>query len=559
MRIRNAKAMVTLLVCACGCAPTTKGPADVDRAESPAEDVPIFEGLGAHRRPVTTTSKDAQRYFDQGLAFMYAFNHDEAIRSFRRAAALDPKCAMAEWGVAIANGPHINFPALPPERARAAHEALARAVALSSGASEVERALIAALQKRHADPEPEDRKPLDEAYAGAMREVWRAHPHDADVGALFAEAMMDLRPWDLWTREGAPQPGTDEVVATLEAVLADSPQHPLANHLYIHAVEASPRPERADVAAERLRTLAPGLGHLVHMPTHIDVRTGRWDAAIASNRAAIVADARYAAKRPRQGFYRLYMSHNRHMLTFAAMMTARSKLSVETIGEMVAAIPAEWARENAGIADGFLAMPYEVRMRFGRWDEILAEPEPPEQFPLSRALRRYARGVALAAKGDVAAAREEQAAFLRAKAAIAEDATFGNNSARTLASIAERVLDGEILFREGKRAEGIAELRRAVAIEDGLRYDEPPDWIQPVRHALGAALLKAGRPVEAEEVYREDLARLPENAWSLHGLARSLRVQKKDDEAKLVEARLARATREADVELTSSCMCLPGI
>ncbi len=548
------RGVYALFVCwVAACAPTPRAPAK----PVVSEDVPLFEGLGTLHRPITTSSPEAQRYFDQGLAFLYAFNHDESIRSFRKAAALDPSCAMAEWGVALANGPHINFPMLPPARAKAAHAAMARAKTLS--ASPLERELIAALDKRYHDPEPDDRKPLDEAYAAAMRAVHEQHPDDADVGALFAEAMMDLRPWDLWLPDGKPQPGTEEIVRTLEKVLGKTPDHPLANHLYIHAVEASPSPERATAAAARLRKLQPGLGHLVHMPTHIDVRTGLWEEAIASNRAAIDADARYVAKRPEQGFYRIYMAHNRHMLTFAAMMTGKSELALKSIREMVAAVPAEFVKENASTIDGYLGMPFEVLMRFGKWDEILAEPQPPPMLPIARLLRRYARGVAYAAKGDLAHARDEQKAFLEGKTALAKDATFGNNSAHDLVAVAEHVLAGEILYRDGKQKEGIAELRTAVAMEDKLRYDEPPDWIQPVRHALGAALIKAGTPGDAEEVYREDLKRLPGNVWSLHGLARSLRVQKKDAEAKDVEARLAKALTGADIELTSSCMCLPGI
>lgn len=528
-------------------------------AVAPADAPVSFEGLGSFGRKVSTRSPEAQRYFDQGLILLYGFNHDEAIRSFRRAAELDPQCAMAHWGVAVANGPHINFPMVPPDRARAAREALARARATTGGASDVERGLVAALEKRHADPEPDDRRPLDEAYASAMRALWKAHPDDADVGALAAEAMMDLRPWDLWTTAGKAQPGTDEIVAVLEDVLAKSPDHPLANHLYIHAMEASPDPAKASGSAERLRTLTPGVGHLVHMPSHIDVRTGKWEEAIAANRAAIEADRRYREKRPKQGFYAVYMAHNRHMLTFAAMMTAKSALALQTIDDMVAAIPPEWLRDNAALADGFVAMPFEVLLRFGKWEAILARPEPKANLPLSRALRLYARGVAYAAMSDTKRARVEQTAFLEAKREVPADAAFGNNKASDLLTVAEHVLSGEILFREGKREQGVAELRAAVAREDQLRYDEPPDWIQPVRHALGAALLKSGKAAEAEAVYRQDLARLPGNAWSLHGLARSLRVQKKDAEASDAEARLAKAMVGADIELTSSCMCLPGI
>ena len=528
-------------------------------AAAPSGDVPLFSGLGTHRRAVSGASAEGQRYFDQGLSFVFGFNHDEAIRAFRRAAQADPACAMAWWGVAYSYGPHINNTAVAPERAAAAWEALGRARDAAAGANEVERGLIEALAKRYASPQPEDRKPLDTAYAEAMRELWHAHPADADVGALTAEALMDLRPWDFWTADGQPQPGTEELLATLDAVLALDPRHPLANHLYVHAVEASPHPERADAAANVLRDLTPGLGHMVHMPSHIDVRRGRWEEAIVANRKAMQVDAEYRKISPQQDFYRLYMAHNHHMLTFAAMMTGQGALALETIRAMVAGIPTDWLRDNAVFADGFAGMPYEVLMRFGKWDEILAEPEPPEYLPVSRAMRLYARGVAHAAQGRVAEARAEQQQFLAALAAVGEEVTFGNNPARTILAVAEALLDGEILFRDGQRDQGLERLREAVRLEDALRYDEPPDWIQPVRHALGAALLQAGRHEQAEKVYREDLARLPENGWSLFGLGRTLRLLGREPEAAEVEARFEKVWAGADVTLASSCFCQPGV
>ncbi|MCM2315404.1 MAG: tetratricopeptide repeat protein [Thermoanaerobaculia bacterium] len=529
-------------------------------AQSPAiaQAPPLFDGLGGLSRKVTTTTPEAQRYFDQGLAFVYAFNHDEAIRAFSHAAKLDPSCAMAHWGVAYANGPHINNPVVPPERAAAAWKATGLAMAAASEGTPVERALIDALVRRYADPQPEDRKPLDQAYADAMRKVWEANPKDADVGALFAEALADLRPWDLWMADGKPQPGTEELVATLEAVIALDPKHPLANHLMIHAVEASPNPEKADRAADTLRDLQPGLGHLVHMPSHIDVRRGRWQQAIAANDKAMKADASYAAKAAEQGFYRLYMSHNHHMLTYGAMMTGQSVLAMKTIRKMVSDIPLEFFRQNPW-ADGFMAMPLEVMMRFGKWNDILAEPAFPDFVPISRALQHYARAVAYAAKDDVESARREQTAFREARAKVPAEATFGNNSGSDILDVAEQVMNGEILFRSGKIDEGIAALREGAKREDALRYDEPPDWIQPVRHPLGAALLQAGRFAEAEAVFREDLARLPDNGWALYGLGRALRLQKKNKEAAAVEAEFKRVWKDGDVKLKSACLCLPGV
>jgi tetratricopeptide (TPR) repeat protein len=521
-------------------------------------EVPLFDGLGDHSRRVTTSSAKAQRYFDQGLAFLYAFNHDEALRSFRRATELDPSCAMAFWGVAIANGPHINNPVVPPDREKAAWDAVRKAKALAPATTPVERALIAAAETRYADPQPQDRAPLDRAYAEAMRGVHREFPDDADVGALFAEALADLRPWDLWTADGQPQPGTEELVALLEAVMAKAPRHLLALHLYIHAVEASPHPEKADQAAERLRDVAPGLGHLVHMPSHIDVRRGRWAEAITTNARAMEADRRYRERSPEQGFYRLYMAHNHHMLAYGAMMNGRSALALETIRRMAADIPPDFVRDNPW-ADGFLAMPLEVMMRFGRWDDVLAHPDLAETAPISRALRHYARSVAHAAQGRVEEAKAEQSAFAAARTRVPKEATFGNNTAADLLDVAEHLMKGEILYRERRVDEGLAALREAVAREDKLRYDEPPDWIQPVRHPLGAALLQAGRFAEAEAVFREDLRRLPENGWGLYGLYRSLALQKKDAEAAEVEKRFDAVWREADIEIKSACLCLPGV
>jgi tetratricopeptide (TPR) repeat protein len=559
MQVRGAWSLLAIngLICLSGCEHKPNRPAAKAVAENHESIVPLFEGLGGFGRPVTTSSREAQLYFDQGLCFLYAFNHDEAIRAFQQAAKIDPGCAMAWWGIAVANGPHINNPIVSPERAKAAWEALTKARETAGKGSAAERELIAALEKRYADPQPEDRKPLDEAYAAAMREVYRQRPDDADIGALFAESMMDLRPWDLWTPDGQPQPGTEEIVSTLEAVLAKTPSHPLALHLYIHAVEASPAPEKADSAAERLRDLQPGLGHLVHMPSHIDVRRGRWAQSIATNQKAVASDRRYREQSPKQDFYHIYMAHNQHMLAYSAMMCGQSKLAIAAINEMAKGIPAEWLKENAALADGFTAMPLEVLVRFGRWDEVLATPEPPDYLPIARTLRHCARGIAYAAKGDVELARQERAAFLAAKKAVPEDAAFGNNTAENILTVATHLLAGEVLYREGKVEEALAELREASRVEDTLRYSEPPDWIHPVRHALGATLLKEGQAAEAEKVYREDLVRQPNNGWSLYGLSRSLQLQGKTAEAETVATQFADIWKDADIKISSSCFCQP--
>jgi len=525
----------------------------------PPAEVPLFAGVGPHTRAVTTHSPLAQRYFNQGLAFLHAFNHDEAIRSFAEATRQDPACAMAWWGLAYAHGPHINFPMVPPDHAAAAWDALGHAQAHASSGTPIEQALIDALGHRYANPQPEDRAPLDQAYADAMRKVWEANPTDADIGAFFAEAMMDLRPWNQWTPEGTAQPGTDEVLATLEAVFALEINHPLANHLYIHATEASPNPARADAAADRMRDLQPGMGHNVHMPSHVDVRRGRWHEAVVANTKAIAADKTYreTSGKP-QGFYRLYMAHNQHMLAWAAMMSGQQELALKNIRQMVTDIPPEFLEENAAWMDGFAAMPYEALIRFGRWDEVLAEPTPSEHRPFSRALLHAARGISLAAKGDVPAARREQAAFAEAAAAVPADFVTGNNSAAAVLAVARPMLDGEILFRNGEIDAGLARLRDAVAAEDALRYDEPPGWILPVRHSLGASLMKEQRYAEAEQVYRADLEKLPENGWSLYGLAQALHHLGKHQEAAETDKRFQKIWKNADLQITSSCLCVPG-
>ncbi|MBX3445052.1 MAG: hypothetical protein KF774_21810 [Planctomyces sp.] len=514
-------------------------------------------GLGEFRRDMTAASPETQRLLNQGLVLFYAFNHDEAIRSFQAAAALDPDCAMAWWGQAVALGPHINNPAMPPERSQAAWDAANEARRRAAGCTPAEQALVAAVLARYAATPPDDRRPLDEAYAEAMERAWSQHPEDADIGALYAEALMNLRPWDLWSAEGEPRPETPRVIAVLERVLELSPRHPLALHLYIHAVEASLEPGRALDAADRLRDACPGLGHLVHMPSHIDVRTGRWLEATIANERAIQADSVYQSLRPEQGFYRLYMTHNHHMLAFAALMRGESERSLAAVRTMLADIPAEWLEDpaNRGIADGFFAAPIEVLVRFGRWDEVLSEPAPPEDMPLAWALYHEARGVAYAAKKQLDDARREQRLFIQAVQATPEDALFGNNASADILAVAEALLDGEILLQTGETEAGLARLRDAISLEDALRYDEPPDWLIPVRHALGSWLLANRRAVEAEQVFRDDLARWPNNGWGLFGLAQSLEAQELTDEAAEVRVRFREVWRDADVTLTAACFC----
>jgi tetratricopeptide (TPR) repeat protein len=523
---------------------------------------PLYDGIGSYSRKITTDSPEAQRYFDQGLAFVHGFNHKAAIRAFQQAAEIDPKCAMAHWGIALACGPHINFTLMPPAAADLAWKEIGLARESEKNVSPVERALIDALSKRYANPQPEDRTALDRAYADAMREVWIKFPNDPDVGVLFAEAMMNLRPWDQWTPEGQPNPGTDEILATLDAVLKLNPNHPFANHLYIHAVEASPHPERAEAAAERLRTLQPGVAHNVHMPSHIDIRTGRWSEAIETNLKAVAADERHRKTfGPAKGFLNVYVAHNRHMLAYSAMMTGQRDLAMKHIRAMVAELPQEFLKEDAMTAEGFVAMPLEVMVRFGLWDEILAEPDQyAEYMPFTRAFHHAARAIAYAAKGDAGNARKAQSIFIERAKLVSKEASLGNNSCESILAVVTPMVEGEILVAEGKIDSGIEQLRAAIKKEDALKYDEPPGWLIPVRHSLGAVLMKQQRFAEAEQVYRDDLARLPGNGWSLLGLAESLRAQKKnEEEAAKTKAKFEKVWAKADLKINSSCLCQPGM
>jgi len=521
---------------------------------------PLYEGLGSYSRKVTTKSAEGQRYFDQGLGFLHGFNHRAAIRAFQQAAELDPNCAMAHWGTALACGPHINAMAVPPAEAALAWKELELAQKNAGNADPIERALIDALAKRYANPQPEDRSGLDRAYADAMREVWKKYPEDPDVGALFAESMMNLRPWDQWTPDGKPQPGTEEIIATLDAVLKLNPNHPLANHLYIHAVEASPNPERAMAAADRLRDLQPGLAHNVHMPSHIDIRTGQWLKAVDTNAKAVEADKRHRKVfGPPKGFLNVYIAHNRHMLAYAAMMTGQRDLAMKHIRALVAEIPADFLEENALIAEGNVSMPLEVMVRFGMWDEILAEPEKyTDKMWFTRAFHHAARAIAYAAKGDTANTRKAQSVFLERAKLVPKEDFVSNNSCEALLDIVIPMVEGEILVAEGKIDEGIEQLLAAIQKEDALKYDEPPGWMIPVRHSLGAVLMKQQRFAEAEQVYRDDLARWPENGWSLLGLIESLRKQKKNaDEIAQTQTRFKKVWAKADLTITTSCLCQP--
>jgi tetratricopeptide (TPR) repeat protein len=523
---------------------------------------PLIEGLGSHRRPVTHCPPLAQQYFDQGMAFYYGFAHGSAIKSLTEAARLAPDCAMIHWAIALAHGPNINAPTVSEKAAAAAWAELQLARGLAANASPVEQALIGALAQRYADPQPKDRTGLNVAYAEAMRQVWQRFPHDADVGVFFAEAMMNLRPWNQFTRDGQAEPGTEEILATLEAALRLDLDHPYANHLTIHALEASPHPERALPAADRLLHLQPILAHNVHMPSHIYVRVGRWQDAIQSNLAAVAAQHRYegiVGPPPKGSALPGYNAHNEHMLAYAAMMTGESALALDHVRAAIRCLTADYITESPDGADYFLAMPFEVLIRFGRWDEVLAEPATfPAEYPFTRAFAHAARAIAFAAKGNVPEARKEQTVFREAAKLVSPTYSLGLNPAARILALLEPMVEGEIDLQAGQAAEGIAALRQAAALQDALNYDEPPGWLIPVRHALGAALLQRGRLAEAEAVYRDDLQQYPNNGWALFGLARTLTLAGRSAEAKQVDGQFQAVWARADVTIDTSCLCQPG-
>ncbi|MGH2570359.1 MAG: hypothetical protein ACRDGR_03995, partial [bacterium] len=497
------------LVLAASPAPTADAP-PVDRSPY---------SIGGFHRKVTTSSTDAQVWFDRGLALSFGFNHEEAIRCFERAAEADPECAMAYWGIAYASGPNINNVVMDEAAVERAHENTEKAAAFAAQLAPVEAALVAALASRYALPAPENRSELDLAWADAMREVAGTYPEDADVAAICAEAIMLLRPWNHWTTEGAPAPETDEIVRVLEDALARHPDHPALNHFYIHTMEASPNPARALPAANRLRERMPGVGHLVHMPCHIDVLLGEYATVIEANRNAIEADRLFVEMAGAVNMYTLYRVHNYHFIVYAAMFEGQQALARETAQELVRQIPSELLEDIPDFIEAFVPTPLHVLVRFGAWEEILAQPEPEEELSTTRAVYHYARALAYATTGRIDEAAAEQEAFARALPEIPESRYLFNNPAREVMKVAEAMIAGELAYRRGLHEEAFAHLREAVRRDDALHYDEPWGWMQPARHSLGALLLEQGRVAEAKTVYVEDLKRHPKNLWALHGLA----------------------------------------
>lgn len=511
---------------------------------------PRLQKLGTHTFPVTTKNRQAQLFMNQGLNLSYAFNHAEAGRAYREAARLDPNLAMALWGEALALGPNINAPMDPASEPKAL-EAIQKAIALKPKASAREQALIDALAQRYSG-RAEDRSARDVAYADAMRKVHLQFPDDQDISMLYVEAVMDLRPWGYWTRDGQPYERTAEVVALTEQVIARNPNHPGALHLYIHLMEAY-QADKAEAAADRLLTLMPAAGHMVHMPAHIYQRVGRYADAARSNEMAIAADEDYISQCRAQGLYPMaYYPHNLHFLWFAATADGRSKLAIEMARKAASRVDDETLKAVPLLA-GFRVVPYYALTRFGKWDEMLREPEPPATSAYLRGMWHYSRGTAFLGKGQTDSAEQEYAKVSELMADKSLDhPLFSPNTGRAVLSIAQEVLAGEIAAAKKNYDAAIPHLERAVRLEDALVYTEPAEFHYPPRQALGAVLLEAKRPAEAETVYWEDLRHNRESGWSLFGLMQALKAQGKNDDAALVEARFKKAWARADVTLTAS-------
>jgi tetratricopeptide (TPR) repeat protein len=525
---------------------------------APGLDPLRFPDLGARRVTSSSGHGEAQDWFDQGVALFWGFNHLEARIAFEQALARDPALGVAHAYVALTHGPNINDAELTPERARAAHEAAQRAVSAGVSPLRAERALVEAVALRFELAEATDRERQDRAYVDRLRRAHRDLPRDAEIATLFGTALLELNPWNQWNADGTPNEGTLEAVAALEAALELDPLHPGANHLYIHAVEASSEPERAVAAADRLRDLVPGSAHLVHMPSHIDVRTGEWEKAVIANRKAMAADRRYLELRPRDGIYALYGAHNMHFLAYAAMFDGDSETALEGARELKRFLTPEIVASMPALLDGFLGVEDHVLVRFGRFEEILALPPVDEAFPLSRATRAYARGVAFAALGKAPEAESSIVDFERCVAAVPPASMFGNNPAAAVLAVGDQVLRGEVAYRRGEHDAAFAFLREAVVRNDALRYDEPWGWMVPPRHALGALLLEQGRVDEAIAVFEADLGRHPKNGWALRGLADAMERKGELAAAAEYERRVAAAFARADVDVTASCFCAGG-
>ena len=520
----------------------------------------LFQGLGDFHRAVTSSSAPAQQYFDQGMRLLWAFNHDESTRSFAKAAELDPACAACYWGVALTVGPNYNVPAMEEPRARVAWEALHQAQENAAQTSAVEQALIGALTTRYPAPQPPapaDSVAILSAYAAAMRKVAQHFPNDPDVQTLCAEAQMNVHAWKLWTADGQPVAGTLEIEARLESVLQRSPNHPGANHYYIHVMEASPDPGKAVASAERLRGMMPAAGHLEHMPAHIMQRVGRYEEAAEANRRGVAADQAYFRATSAPDYYLMYLAHNYSFLAFSAAMEGRKAETLAAVQSELQTIPLDMMLAM-GDSGWNLTQQYTALVRFGLWDEMIAQLAPDPRASGLTAGYLYARGVALAARGRIADAKGALAELRKLSVAAPAQTLAGFNTLRDVVSVAQPIVAARIAASEEHRADAITLLEQAVAAEDKLAYNEPADWFFPARHLLGAQLLLAGRAAQAEQVYREDLRHNPRNGWALRGLAAALKAQGRAGEAARTRHELNAVWQHADIQLPGSAFWFAG-
>jgi len=546
--IRRCLLLPLLAALLVGCGPAQKTAGDVTAP-------PLFDTFGNLHRDLASPVPAAQRYFDQGLRMAYGFNHDAAGRSFAEAARLDPQCAMCVWGQALVLGPNINLP-MDPAQAKQATALAARAASVAATARPVDRALIQALQRRYTNPAPEDRTPLDRAYAEAMARVVAQFPEDDDAATLYAEALMDLSPWAYWKKDGTPGEFTPRLVGELERVLARNPRHIGAMHYYIHATESSPEPQRAEPWADALAALAPGSGHLVHMPAHTYIRVGRYHDATLTNLSATTADKNFLAMcRGSNGVYPLgYVPHNWHFATMTTGLTGSRTLALQA-AEQTARRADRTVMGDAPMEfmQLFVVTPLLTHVRFGDWDAILADTAASPESPYPAAIRHFARGMAHARRGALAeAAREADALHVIAVDPAMTKVSFGVNHAGGVLHVADAMLRGELLRTQGKHAQAIAKLREAAVAEDALAYNEPADWLLPVRPYLGAALLEAGDAEGAAEAFEQDLKIYPLNGWSLFGLAQAQQELGQADAARETLKRQALAWQWADAPLTAS-------
>jgi len=528
--------------------PQQPGQADHNAPAADSRPVTLVPGIQGVHFPISTRREEAQKFFDQGLAFIYAFNHDEAVRSFRRAAEIDPASPMPWWGVALALGPNINLD-VDAEREKAAYDAVQKAVALAVRAPAKERAYVTALVKRYSNDPKADLKALAVEYKDAMRQLARTYPNDNHAATLYAESLMDLHPWALYTADGTPTEGTNEIVEVLEHVLEREPDHVGANHYYIHATEASLTPERGLKSAKKLETLVPAAGHLVHMPAHTYMRTGNYTGAVIANSQAAEVDRKYIAETHADGVYpAMYFNHNLDFLASAAMMAGQYSEALKAARELTANVTPMLA--GMPMLEPFGAKTLFVLLRFAKWNDVLALPQPPEQHKILTAFYHWGRGVAHGALGAAADAEKDRDAYLAAKRAVPKDSAFNLNPAANILAVADNVLDARIAAAKGDTAGSIAAWHKAVDAEDQISYNEPPDWFYPTRESLGAALVRAKRYDEADLVFREDLERNPNNGRSLWGRWQALRASDGDVPATLViRRRWQDAWNDADTRL----------